>query len=199
MLVATLFSALVLIPAAGLQDPQPGPGPATEWTPEQTDCGREFTASGRALRAWMLEGIPAAREAMWDRRSGLTAMCLFNASKLWIGVDNARSADLNALARVRVRYDAMRCRGFETMRRPNRYVQLAQTRKLESSAWLRAAPEGQGGDFQARLSAAARDPRTWDYDVDLESICADLGGVKPEPEWPAVQARLASAFGAVAQ
>ena len=93
----------------------------------------------------------------------------------------------------------MRCRGFETTRRPNWYVQLAQTRELEASAWLGAVPEGRDADFQTRLSAAARDPLTWEYETDLEAICADLGGVKPASEWPAVQALLTRAFGGADQ
>ena len=196
MLFASLVSASVLISALGPQDrpPAPGPGPATDWTPEQTDCGRQYQEAGLPLPSWMLEGIPAARESMWDRRRALPAMCLFNASKLWIGIDNGRSADLNALARVRVRYDAMRCREFETNPRPNRYVSLAQTRELESSTWLRAVPEGQGDGFRARLSAAALDPRTYDYAIDLDPICADRGGARPEADWPDVRARLQQAF-----
>jgi hypothetical protein len=162
-----------------------------KWSRERSLCGGLVRAEGAPPPRWLPETAAEARAVMWDRRYDLAPPCLYEASALWLDADDDKAAKLQALARIRARYDMMRCKTPETARG---FPSLAQGWELSVNYKLARTPSGEPAAFARLTKEVLADDATFEYRSELEAVCRDAGGVSGRGAWGGAKNRLRAAL-----
>lgn len=148
------------------------------WNPDSSACGGLDRKEGQKPPAWLAADHKKAAEEIYTRRGDLNALCLFDGATLMSTVDVERAGVLYNMARIRSRFDTMRCKS-----QPKEYPVIVMMREKAPPPPIAAKSKTDKTANKRWVDKALAEPKLFKEESAVDEACADGGGPGPKANW----------------